>query len=176
MSARKFITVLPDGRQKLASAIITSAGSVDQFKIPAVGPNGRLHLSFMPEGVGANTLSKVAFEGLAAGDLVEIFDDAGTPSVRKSDAGTNRRVADGFVLEAVTTGNVATVYLAGSNITGLTGLTVGAFYFLSNSSPGGLSATPPDIDADIGHIVQRIGKADSPTSLLFEPDEPIEVG
>jgi hypothetical protein len=72
----------------------------------------------------------------------------------------------GFVEAAVTSGQPATVFLAGINTT-VTGLTPATDYYLS-TTPGAVTATPPSAS---GNLVQRIGPARSATALVFSPQE-----
>jgi len=146
----------------------TSTGAADGGRIVALDTDGKLSQSMMPTGVGADTLSIIASESLSAGDLVNIYDNAGTPNVRKADAATNKP-AHGFVKSAVTPGSSAMVYFDGS-ITGLSGLSIGAKYFLSDTIPGAITATAPNT---AGYIVQPVGWATSATSLSFEPQDVI---
>jgi hypothetical protein len=104
-----------------------------------------------------------ASEALVAGDLVNIWDDSGTPKARLADASANKQ-ADGFVLADVDSGDPATVYSQGINdqVSGLTG---GIEQYLSASVPGGVTATAPTAS---GNLVQRVGKAFSATALDFK--------
>ena len=161
MSSNKFLSLVNGIWQQL-TAINTSAGAGDADKIIATDSSGKIDNSFMPVGIGPDTVTIQASENLAAGDFINIHNDTG-PRVRKADA-TNTRPASGFVLASVTSGQNATVYLSGRN-TGLTSLTPGTRYYLSDSAAGGATATAP---ADSGEIVQYLGTADSATSLVFE--------
>lgn len=165
--ADKFIKLL-NGNLTEQEALVTSAGAGDAGKIPALDAGGRLDNSLMPAGIGADTKQLPASENLAAGDFVNIWNDTGTVKVRKADASTNKP-ADGFVLSAVTSGNNATVYFEATN-NQLSSLTGGSVYFLSGSSPGGSTATPPSTS---GYIVQKVGKSVSATEINFEPTNPI---
>jgi hypothetical protein len=152
------------------ASIQSSAGAGDAGKIPALDSAGRLDSSMMPTGMGAETFILVAFENLAAGDFVNIFDDSGTIKVRKADAsGGVAKKADGYVLAAATTGNNATIYYGNLN-NQKSGLTGGATYYLSGSTPGGVTTTAPSTAA---YIVQKLGKAKSATELLTEIEDPI---
>jgi len=166
--ADKFLTLNATGvAEKEAKS--TSAGVGDAGKIVALGSDGKLDLTVMPTGIGADTRVAVASEILAAGNLVNLFDDAGTLKVRKADAsGGIAKKADGFVIEGVASGGDATVYFDGT-ITGLTGLTVGAIYYLS-ATPGTMTTTIPTTAT---HIAQSVGKALSATEFTFEAGEPI---
>lgn len=169
--AQKFLSVV-SGIKQLIEAIVTSAGEVDAGKIPALDASGRISQTMMPVGIGPDTKNIVASEALAAGDLVNIWDNAGTPNVRKADASTSGKEAVGFVLAGVTSGAIATVYFEGT-ITGLTGLTAGTRYYLSATTPGQTTTTAP---ATTGQVVQYVGRAVSSTELSFEPDDSVVLG
>ncbi len=151
------------------AAIQASAGAGDAGKIPALDTAGRLDNSMMPVGIGADTQILPASENLAAGDFVNIWTDTGVAKVRKADASTSGKEADGFVLSAVTSGNNATVYFEGTN-TQMTGLTPGGAYFLSASTPGGVASAAP---SGSGNVIQKVGKATSTTAINVEMAEPI---
>jgi len=152
------------------AAIQTSAGAGDAGKIPALDSSGRLDTSMMPSGVGAETQTIVAYEDLAAGDFVNVFNDGGTTKVRKADAsGGNAKKADGFVLATVLTGANATVYYGNIN-NQLSGMTKGAVQYLSGSTPGARTETAPSTAA---YIVQRLGKAVSATEMIVEVQDTI---
>lgn len=118
---------------------------------------------------GGATTAITASEDLAAGDFVNVWNDAGTAKVRKADGSVDEVYADGYVAAATTSGNSATVYLDGINDQ-LSGLTPGTRMFLSDTTPGGLTDTPPTTS---GSVVQYVGKALSATELAFEPGEAI---
>lgn len=105
----------------------------------------------------------VASENLDAGDLVNIWNDEGTPKARLADAGSSKQ-ADGFVLAAVDLDDTATVYSQGVN-NQLSGMTGGIEQYLSASVPGSVTGTAP---TGAGHLVQRVGKAFSATALNFQ--------
>jgi hypothetical protein len=104
-----------------------------------------------------------ASEDLAAGDLINIWNDSGTPKARLANGSASKQ-ADGFVLDDVASGDPATVYSQGVNdqVSGMTG---GVEQYLSASVPGGITATPP---TGSGDLVQRVGKAFSATSFDFK--------
>jgi len=85
----------------------TSSGAGDANKIPSLDSTGKLDMTMMPVGLGAETDSIVASENLAAGDMVNFWNSTGI-KVRKADASSNKP-AHGFVLAAVTSGENATV-------------------------------------------------------------------
>lgn len=149
------------------AALQTSAGAGDAGKIVALDAAGRLDNSFMPVGIGADTASIVASEALNAGDYVNVYDDTGTAKVRKADATTAGKEAHGFVLSAVSSAALATVYFEGTN-TAITGQTAGVVYLATTAGVG--SITPPSA---AGNVVQRIGFAVSATAMNFTSNQPI---
>lgn len=164
MAAKKFIRLV-SGILTEVFGVQSSAGAGNAGDIVALDDTGRISTTMMPVGVGADTVSLTATEGLAAGAWVNIY----SGGVRNADAsGGVDKAADGFVLESVTSGNAALIYKEGSN-TQLSGLTLGAELYLS-ATPGVATSTPPSTAA---HIVQRIGKATGTTSADFERGAPV---
>ena len=183
------------GRTKMIAAILTSAGAGDAEKIVATNASGVLDdtllnaatsgaskvlktksdgtidESVLPAGIGADVKNVVASEALAAGDLVNIWNDGGTEKVRKADATTEGKEAIGFVKASFASAATAAVYFEG-RITGLSGLTPGARRYLSTASAGQVTASAP---SSAGNVVQFVGVAVSATEIDFEPGEPITV-
>ncbi len=145
----------------------TSAGVADAGKIVALDATGRLASSMMPVGVAADTATITASEALAAGDLVNVWNNAGAFSVRKADATTAGKEAHGFVLSAVASSAAATVYFDGSN-TAVSGLTGGVRYLATTA--GSSTSTAPSA---AGNVVQIVGLATSATVLNFQSGTPI---
>lgn len=192
MAAPRFIALLA-GRLKQVAAIATSAGAGDADKIPATGAagtldptllnaattgnnkllmtdgSGKIDNSVLPSGVGASVVSVTASEALSAGNIVNIYNNAGTPNVRKADATAEGKEANGFVLASVSSSATATVYLDGAQITGLSGLTAGARQYVSTTA-GAVTATPP---STAGNVVQCVGVAVNATTIDFMPAEPV---
>ncbi len=144
-----------------------TGGATDANKVAAYDANGQLPLASMPTGIGADVATITTSEALGAGALVNIYNASGA-KVRKADASTGGKEAHGFVLAAVASGAVATVYFEGTNGQ-VTGLTPGPV-FLSDTTPGGLTSTPP---VGSGKTVQPVGIATSATSMNFEAGNPI---
>jgi hypothetical protein len=140
----------------------TSAGATDANKIPALDASGRLDVSFMPTGIGADTAVIQASEALTAGAPVNIHNVAGAFRVRLADATTAGKEADGFVLSAVASGANATVYFEGNNAS-VTGQVPGPVYL--GTTAGTYTATAPSAS---GNVVQRLGVATSATNINFE--------
>lgn len=165
--ADKYIELV-NGQMAQREALVESTGAGHAGRIPALGSNGRLDESVMPPGIGADVKVAEASENLAAGDVVNIWDDSGTERARKADASNGRR-AHGFVLAAVTSSQNATVYKEGT-VSGLSGLAPGGPCYLSADTAGAVTQTPP---STAGHIVQEVGIALSATEMDFEPQRPV---
>ena len=159
--ANKYVALVSGLFQEIAG-LVTSAGAADAGKIPALDSSGKLDLTLMPSGIGPETVSVTTSENLSAGDIVNIYNNGGTPTARKADA-ANGFPANGFVLSGSTSGNAASVYLSGLN-TQRSGLTGGLLYFLS-ATPGGITTSAPSTS---GQISQQVGYAVSATALAFE--------
>ena len=161
--ANKYIE-LSSGQLAEREGLVTSAGAGDAGKIVATDSTGRIDSTLLPVGVTAETTTATATEALAAGDFVNIYDSTGL-KVRKADAsGGNAKKAHGYVLAAVSNGGTATIYYGNLNNL-LSGLTVGATYYLSGTTPGEVTTTAPTTAA---YIVQQLGTARSATEMLVE--------
>jgi len=150
-------------------ATSVSTGVSEAGDIVALDANGKLDTTLMPTGIGADTASILASENLAAGDFINIWDDASTTKVRKANAGAIGTRAHGFVLSAVTSGQNALVYFEGNN-NQVSGQTGGTNLFLSAATSGEATVTAPSGSAD---IVQALGVAISATSINVEIGDPI---
>lgn len=144
------------------SGTTSSSGAADAGKIIALDATGRIDVTMMPAGFGDDAVNIVASETLAAGDFVNVWNDAGTPKVRKADATTAGKHAHGFVLAGVSIGASAKVFFEGTN-TQLSGLTAGD-RFLSTTA-GQTIATAPSAS---GNVVQKLGVAVSATAINVE--------
>ena len=142
-------------------------GAGSENKISALDARGRLDVTMMPTGIGAETSSLTAFGALAAGDFVNVFNDAGVMKVRKADASSAVAPANGFVLEAYAALDTAVVYWGGIN-GAVSGLTPGLHYL--STTPGVSNHVAP---AASGNIVQRIGLCIDSTTVFFMPRVPI---
>jgi hypothetical protein len=156
---------LENGIPTQQSATVSSSGAGDANKIPRLDASGRLAQNMMPTGIVPDTKDFATLETITLGNIINI--DA--TGVRKADAtAANKFKGVGFVIAGFTHPTTATVYFEGV-ITGLSGLTIGAEYYLSESA-GAVTAVAPSTS---GAIVQRIGVAISATELSFEPAQPI---
>jgi len=148
------------------STVDVSAGAGDSGKVPSLDGGGKLDLSFMPSGIGADTRTVTAGETLAAGDL--IYFDA-VPEAFKADANSDAKAAIGFVLAGISAAATGTAYFGSGIISGLSGLTPGSKYYLSTTA-GTIDTAKP---TGTGDIIQQIGVALSATELYFEPQDAI---
>lgn len=164
--ADKYIALLNGVEQEVEGTVVggTAAQAGD---IAALGDDGRFSPTVMPVGVMADTYSGTAFETLsAASPFVYVRPDG---QVANASAASGGNPTIGFVLANVATAASALVYFEG-RVTGLSGLTVGTRYYLSDTTPGGLTATPV---SGTGKLHQYLGRAVSATTLAFEADDHI---
>lgn len=143
--------------------ITTSVGAGDAAKIVQTDASGRLDISVMPAGVGAEVSVLPTSESLVAGNFVNIYNSAGVATARKADATTNAKPAQGFTLAAVTSPSNATVYGISTKNTALTGLTPGNDYWLS-TTPGGVAIAAPQA---AGNFVQELGTSESASAMVL---------
>lgn len=168
MAAKKFLRRVA-GRVIEVLGVQVSAGAGNAGDIVALNDTGTIDETMMPPGIGAEVKLIVASENLAAGDFVNVYDNAGTATCRKADATTNGKPAHGFVLAAVTAAANATVYSDGIN-NQVSGQVAGDVFLQTTAGLAG--ATVPSAD---GNIVQRVGTAVSATEIIFERGETIEI-
>lgn len=165
MAANKYISIVGDHEQEVLPAVI-SAGVGDANKIVALDSTGHLDPSVLPSGITPDQLAGTSNGTITAKDLCYV-ETAGTITRASAAAGTPH-VGLGWALTSVATGQPIVIQLQGI-ITGLSGLTPGARYFLSNTTPGGIiigSSAP----SATGELWQYIGTALTATTLQFEPD------
>lgn len=127
------------------------------------GPQG-------PQGdSGVESKTAEALEALAAGQICNIYDDAGTPKIRKADASSNTTLANAYVKQAYTAGQTAEYFWLGEAAVppGDT-LTSDDPVFLSET-PGEVTLTPVTTS---GAYWQPIGRS-AGGSLLFDPQPAI---
>ena len=164
MAANKYVSI-NTGVLTEVQATSTSVGAGDDGKIIALDSTGRISNTMMPVGAGSETDSIVSSENLSAGNLVNIWSDGGVTKVRKADATTAGKEANGFVLSAVTSPAAAVVHRISQSNTQMSVLTPGSTYYLSTTACGVVSTAP----SASGNVVQSVGKAFDATTLIFEP-------
>jgi len=162
---------LVSGKKTRRSTVQSSAGVADADKIPSLNAQGHIDITMIPPGVGDDAKDIEAGEALSTGDFINIYDDGGTPKVRKADA-SNGRAAHGFVLDNYAAAATATVYFEGSNDQ-LALLTAGTRYYLDKSTPGGVT---DDVSAYLaGDIHQFIGVGAAANCINFEGADCIDL-
>lgn len=167
MGAKKYISLLA-GKLTQVAATIISTGVANDGDLVALDTTGKLDMSVMPVGIGADVKVLECTEGLNAGVYVNIYDSGGgVEKVRLAD-NSNSRVAHGFVKTVYTTGQMATVYFEGGN-SDLSSLTPGSRYYLG--AAGAATATPPAAPA--AQIHQFLGVAVSTTEINTDIDDVI---
>lgn len=149
------------GQASEAQPITTSAGAGDANKIAQTDSAGRFDQSLMPVGVTPDVVVSTASGALSGGDLVYVTSGG---LISRASAAVAGNMAIGFVLVASLTGAAATAFFSGRN-TAVTGLTVGARYYLSDTTPGAITSTPV---TGSGKLHQYVGTAVSATSLAFD--------
>lgn len=169
--AQKFYRNLA-GKIVELEALVTSAGAGDAGKIVATDSSGRLDISLMPLGVGQEVSVIAASENLTAGDFVNIWNSSGAKA-RKADASSNLKWAVGFVTANVTSPANATIYGISNKNTALSGLTIGAEYWLS-TTPGAV-VNQAGVPTGAGQLIQRLGCAESTTAMVFSNQDYTEL-
>lgn len=164
MADGKYVAINAAGGKTEEQAIAATSGATDADKIIRTNALGLVDETFQST---SETLSLTASETLAANDLVNIWDDAGTPKIRKADASNNMPV-HGFVKDAVTIATAGIVH--GEGKIGGASLAPGAVYYLSATVPGAFTTTVP---TTTGHLLQPVGVAYSASILIFEKGEAI---
>lgn len=167
MPAKKYVSVT--GNKKiLATSVVVSAGVASDGDLVALDPLGKIDTSVLPAGLGANSVTAQASEALAAGDYVNIYDNAGTANVRKADATTDGKPCNGFVKNAFANAALATIFTSGNVNTGNLGLSAGPVFLAIIA--GKASNTAPSAN---GNGWQRLGDAVNATTVSFDPESMI---
>jgi len=173
MAGEKFLKIDPATGGIEENISTQTGGAGNENLIPSLDATGRFPNTMMPVGLGDDVQTLVAFENLSAGDFVNVYYDgtAGAVRVRKADAGTTGKEANGFVLASYTALDSTVVYFEGTNDQ-LSGLDSGNVHFLSTITAGGATPTVP---TGSGEIIQRLGRATTATSIAFENTQPIKL-
>lgn len=166
MALQKFLALV-SGRIQQLSPVQSSAGSASAGDIVALNSAGQIDATMLGAASGEASISATASEAISAGAIVNVYNNAGTVSVRNADNTAAGKEATGFALAAIASGATGTITLQGV-VTGLSGLTPGAYQFLG--TVGGLVSAAPTA---AGSITQMVGTALSATSVMFRPSDPI---
>lgn len=168
--ADKYLGINSSGITSEVEGTVTSAGAANAGKIVALDANGKLDPTVLPSGIGDPSKSIAASENMTAPCLVNIHNSSGQ-KVRYADASTAAaaKQAMGFIKDSVVSPANVNVYFEGE-IPGFVGLVPGDTYYLSDTTPGGVTNIPVTA---AGRILQRVGVATSDTTLDFEVNPPI---
>lgn len=101
-------------------------------------------------------------QALSPGMAVNVYNDAGTAKVRKAIATSVDMLANGFVMDAASVGQMVNVYSFGLN-NAVSGLTPGVLY-LSATTAGAYTSTAPTTP----NLAQELGFAIAPTMMAFQ--------
>lgn len=101
-----------------------------------------------------------ASEALTAGQVVNVWDDAGTTKVRKANATTTGKPCHGWVAASYSLGATAEIFTLGI-CTSIAGLTAGTTYYLSTTDGTITNGAPAN--------KQAVGWAIDSTTLYFNP-------
>jgi hypothetical protein len=164
MAGNKYL-VNNGGRFDEARANQTSAGAGDAGKLVGLNSAGLIDATMLAGISGLITITVLASAAIAAGQLVRVYNNAGTANVKPADNTTAGNEANGFAPGAIGSGASGTVQIGEGLITGLTGLTVGPAFL---GASGAVAAAAP---SSAGNSVQRVGDAISATSLYFQPSQ-----
>lgn len=144
-------------------------------RIVALRSDGTLDASMLPNS-SAVVVNIVANEALNAGDFVNVFHNGTERRVRRANAVSTTAPAHGFVLASATAGSEVSVYFSGLNSQAprgsLTAADVGRRVFLSASTAGAYTLTPPN---NVNNIVQQLGiiaavdTTNNIISIVFDP-------
>ena len=156
------------GRLKRQTASDTSTGAPDAGKVVALASNGKIDPTMIDStALGGGGDAIICTEALSAGDWVNIFLSGGVRKCRKALAQDATKPAHGFVTAAFASGATATVYRSGTNtkvaLTGFTSSDIGTAIFLSASTSGASTKTPP---STAGQLLQRIGYISDVNTLV----------
>jgi len=155
------------GQIESFTPISASAGATDAAKAIQTDATGKIDATLLPAAAGTGeNYNRIASEALAAGDLINVWSNAGVANIRKADATIAGKEAMGFVQSSVASGATGVSRIGNGVITGLVGLTIGATYYLSTTAGGIVTVAP----SAVGNVIQKVGRAISATELAYVDD------
>lgn len=167
MAGNKYLAIGTNNIPTEVAAVQTSAGAGDAGKIVALNSSGLIDTSMLPT---SSAVTRTASEAIAAGALINEWNNTGTINVRNADNSTYKP-AHGYAPSSITSSGTGSVYLAvGPAITGLSSKTVGAEQFLGTA--GALTETAPTSGS--GALLQKVGVAVTASSVDFMLQDPMQ--
>lgn len=148
--------------QGTSAVVATSAGTAS-YVLTSNGASS--DPTFQPAPTGAPTASILASEDIAAGSLVNVYNNSGTANVRNADNTSSSKYANGTAVSAISNSSSGLVTFGAVDITGLSGLTIGQLFL---GTTGGATSTAPSSSGD---VVQLVGLAISATEAIFNPGQ-----
>ena len=124
-----------------------------------------------PYATGGNSIAVIASANIAMGEPVNLYNNAGVLNARPASSAPTVAPCHGICtsLAGIASGSAGIITRGPLVVTGLSGLTLGANYWLSS---GGAMATAADTAS--GHIEQYLGVAISTTQLFYSPSSWIQ--
>jgi hypothetical protein len=117
---------------------------------------------------GQATLTNSDAAAAAVGEIFYVF---GADAVKKAKADAVATCTNNLWMATAVIGAGSTgVFQEDGVVTGLSGLTPGAIYYLSAATAGAMTVTPP---STTGQYVVRLGTALSATEFMFSPERAI---
>ena len=169
LANQKFITV-ENGNKRLKVATSVSTGLTDAGKVMCTNSEGVLDTSMLPKGIGLDVYSAITSVALTPYQMVNIYNNAGVPTVKLAQANAVGTEAIGYVKDTYAIGDTALVYIEGEF--NMSGATVNTNYFLSDTVAGEITSTAPTSG---GTFIQRVGRCYDIGKVRFEQDEVIYI-
>lgn len=142
------------------------------------GPTGSAGPTGPGGGSGDNTMIKTAGANLSAGEPCQIGVTNATPA--QAITATNEATVGGLAIADAASSSPVTLQFSGpltlttvqwdARTGGSGGLAAGFWYYLSASTPGGLTTTAPSAG---GEFVTAVGFAEDATTLIINPSAPV---
>jgi hypothetical protein len=123
--------------------------------------------STIPVSVGLLT-SGITFEAVSQGDALYLRSLDGKIGKAVANVNSDKATVIGFARTSQLAGQLVQISVMG--IQPISGLTVGSYYFLSDTNPGAITAVVPALS---GSYVTRVGQAASSNELAIELEPPI---
>jgi hypothetical protein len=139
--------------------VTLASGTKDVFNTP---DGASLHRA-----LAASSFKATTDDALSIGSLVYI---KSTGNCGLADYTAEGKEALAFAVAACSSGQTASLSLAGTVISGLSSLTPGAFYYMGTA---GAIVTLANAPTTTGNVLMKVGTAISATQLMFAPEAPV---